>query len=36
MELLGLAVGKPRLPLVELSEEKTEKLRKVMEQLELI
>jgi len=36
MELLGLAAGKPRLPLVELSEEKTEKLRKVMEQLELI
>lgn len=36
LELMGLAAGKPRLPLVELSEEKTEKLRKVLKELELI
>ncbi len=36
MELMGLAAGKPRMPLVELNEEKTEKLRKVLKDLELI
>ncbi|WP_456478726.1 4-hydroxy-tetrahydrodipicolinate synthase [Geoglobus ahangari] len=36
LELMGLAAGKPRLPLVELSEEKTEKLKKVLSELELI
>ncbi|MEM2624421.1 MAG: 4-hydroxy-tetrahydrodipicolinate synthase, partial [Archaeoglobaceae archaeon] len=36
MELLGLAAGKPRLPLVELSPEKTEKLKTVMRELGLI
>ncbi len=36
MELMGLAAGKPRMPLVELSEEKTEKLKKVLESLELL
>ncbi len=35
-ELLGLSAGKPRLPLVELSDEKTEFLRKVMSDLGLI
>ncbi|AIY90892.1 4-hydroxy-tetrahydrodipicolinate synthase [Geoglobus acetivorans] len=36
LELMGLAGGKPRLPLVELSGEKTEKLREVLKDLELI
>ncbi|ADC65435.1 dihydrodipicolinate synthase [Ferroglobus placidus DSM 10642] len=36
LELMGLPAGKPRLPLVELSEEKTEKLKKVLESLQLI
>ncbi len=36
MELMGLAAGKPRLPLVELNEEKTEKLKAVLKKLELI
>lgn len=36
MELMGLAAGKPRLPLIELSEEKTEKVKAVLKELELI
>ncbi|HIP25625.1 MAG TPA: 4-hydroxy-tetrahydrodipicolinate synthase [Archaeoglobus profundus] len=36
LELMGLAAGKPRLPLVELSKEKTEKLKKVLKSLELL
>ena len=36
LELMGLPAGKPRLPLVELSEEKTEKLREVLKSLELL
>ncbi|MBO8181641.1 MAG: 4-hydroxy-tetrahydrodipicolinate synthase [Archaeoglobus sp.] len=36
LELMGLAAGKPRLPLVELSEAKTEKLRSVLQSLELL
>ncbi len=36
MELMGMAAGKPRLPLVELNEEKTEKLKAVLKKLELI
>ena len=36
MELMGLASGKPRLPLVELSTEKTEKLKSVLKDLGLI
>ncbi len=36
LELMGMPAGKPRPPLVELSEEKTEKLRKVLESLGLI
>ncbi len=36
MELIGLAAGKPRLPLVELNEQKTEKLNSVLKELELI
>lgn len=36
LELMGLAAGKPRLPLVELSEDKTEKVRQVLKNLELI
>lgn len=36
MELMGLAAGKPRLPLVELPEDKTEKVKAVLEELELI
>ncbi len=36
MELLGLSAGKPRLPLVELSDEKTEKLREVLKKLDLL
>ncbi len=36
LELMGLAAGKPRLPLVELSNEKTEKLKGVLKELELI
>ncbi len=36
MDLMGLAAGKPRLPLVELSEDKTEKVKAVLKQLELI
>ncbi len=36
LELMGLAAGKPRLPLVELSEEKTQKVKEVLKSLELI
>ena len=36
LELMGLAAGKPRLPLVELNEQKTEKLKSVLKDLELI
>ncbi len=36
LELMGLSAGKPRLPLVELSSEKTETLKRVLESLELI
>ncbi|WP_290623558.1 MULTISPECIES: 4-hydroxy-tetrahydrodipicolinate synthase [unclassified Archaeoglobus] len=36
MNLMGLAAGRPRLPLVELSEEKTDKVRAVLKELELI
>lgn len=36
LNLMGLAAGKPRLPLVELSEEKTEKLKMVLKSLELL
>lgn len=36
MNLMGLAAGKPRLPLVELSEDKTDKVRAVLKELELI
>lgn len=36
LELMGLAGGKPRLPLVELDKEKTEKLKAVLKELELI
>ncbi len=36
MNLMGLAAGEPRLPLVELSEEKTDKVRTVLKELELI
>ena len=36
LELMGMPAGKPRPPLVELSEEKTEKLKKVLESLGLI
>ncbi len=36
LELMGLAAGKPRLPLIELSNEKTEKLKGVLKELELI
>ncbi len=36
LELMGLPAGKPRLPLVELSQEKTERLREVLKSLELI
>ncbi|MEM1578399.1 MAG: 4-hydroxy-tetrahydrodipicolinate synthase [Archaeoglobaceae archaeon] len=36
MELMGLAAGKPRLPLIELSAEKTEKLKFVLKALGLI
>jgi len=36
LELMGLSAGKPRLPLVELSGEKTEILKRVLESLELI
>ncbi len=36
LELMGLAAGKPRLPLVELSEEKTQKVSEVLRNLELI
>lgn len=36
MELLGLAAGKPRLPLVELSPDKTEKIRAVLKELLII
>ena len=35
-ELIGMAAGKPRLPLVELSDEKTEILKNVMKNLGLI
>ena len=36
LNLMGLAAGKPRMPLVELSEEKTEKLKEVLKSLDLI
>lgn len=36
LELMGLAAGKPRLPLVELDEGKAEKLRAVLQSLELL
>ncbi|MBE8538926.1 4-hydroxy-tetrahydrodipicolinate synthase [Geoglobus acetivorans] len=36
LELMGLAGGKPRLPLVELSSEKTERLKAVLKDLDLI
>ncbi len=36
MELMGLSAGKPRLPLVELDEEKTEKVREVLKYLNLL
>ncbi|AEA47930.1 4-hydroxy-tetrahydrodipicolinate synthase [Archaeoglobus veneficus] len=36
MELMGLAAGKPRLPLVELNEEKTAKLKDVLVSLGLL
>ncbi len=36
LELMGLAAGKPRLPLVELSREKTEKLKSVLAELGLV
>ncbi len=36
LDLMGLAAGKPRLPLVELDEVKTEKLRSVLQSLELL
>ena len=36
LELMGLAAGKPRMPLVELSKEKTEKLKAVLKDLGLI
>ncbi|MDI3498103.1 4-hydroxy-tetrahydrodipicolinate synthase [Archaeoglobus sp.] len=36
LQLMGLAAGKPRLPLVELSEEKTQKVKEVLKSLELI
>ncbi len=36
LELMGLPAGKPRLPLVELDPEKTEKVREVLRDLELL
>jgi len=36
LELMGLAAGKPKLPLVELDESKTEKLKEVLNSLSLI
>ncbi len=36
MDLMGLAAGRPRLPLIELSDDKTEKVKAVLKQLELI
>ncbi len=36
LELMGLAAGKPRLPLVELDENMTEKLKEVLKSLNLI
>jgi 4-hydroxy-tetrahydrodipicolinate synthase len=36
MELIGLAAGKPRLPLIELDENKTEKVKSVLKSLDLI
>jgi len=36
LQLMGLAAGKPRLPLVELSEEKTEKLKAILQSLGLL
>ncbi len=36
MDLMGLAAGKPRLPLVELTDDKTEKVKAVLKELELI
>jgi len=33
---MGLAAGKPRLPLIELSEDKTERVKAVLKELELI
>ncbi len=36
LELMGIPVGKPRLPLVELDEEKTKKVEEVLRSLELL
>ncbi len=36
MDLMGLAAGKPRLPLVELTDDKTEKVKAILKELELI
>jgi len=36
LSLMGLAAGKPRLPLVELDEAKTQKLKSILENLKLI
>lgn len=36
MDLMGLAAGKPRLPLVELTDDKTEKVKAVLKELGLI
>jgi 4-hydroxy-tetrahydrodipicolinate synthase len=36
MNLMGLSAGKPRMPLVELSKEKTEKVREVLKSLDLL
>jgi 4-hydroxy-tetrahydrodipicolinate synthase len=36
LELMGLPAGKPRLPLVELDEEKTKKVEEVLRSLELL
>lgn len=36
LNLMGLAAGKPRLPLVELDEEKTQKLKTVLQSLDLL
>lgn len=36
LDLMGLAAGKPRLPLVELDEEKTQKVKTVLQSLDLL